>query len=94
MRPASLTIDAVQEHETRIEERGAECREQLGAPASQAWGPSPATSTHTLSPNTKVCLVNSQQDRECIAAAWPRSSRALANWSVKFNVLPPQTLKP
>ena len=37
LRPASLTIDATQEHETRIHERGAECREQLGAPSRSSW---------------------------------------------------------
>lgn len=38
LRLASLIIETIQEHETRIEERGAECREQAGAPSSWLAG--------------------------------------------------------
>jgi hypothetical protein len=38
LRLISLAIEALQEHETRIEEHGAECREQLGAPSSWLAG--------------------------------------------------------
>jgi hypothetical protein len=38
LRLISLAIEALQEHETRTEEHGAECREQLGAPSSWLAG--------------------------------------------------------
>jgi hypothetical protein len=55
---ASLTIEAFQEHETRVEEHGAECREQLGAPSSWlAGGPA--------QPSQPTCFCQTQR------SAWP-----------------------